>query len=264
MDKYFQSKKTSMFTQSNIIQLIIVAFLTMNSFAAEISTHFDKVLLAGEITVDDYLKFKDIIEKNKNINEIVVSSGGGNVLAGMAIGKLIKSRNFDVRVMGACGSSCANYIFVAGNKKILSRDALVFFHGGIQQEGLHEEVKVLKEISADKAHGVSFYDDGKGPPPDYILEAVGMKKANTLLEAVPLLAEVEKKYFADMQVNNDLPTYGQKGIYKQLWNSNKYQIFYYDLESMSKLGIKNIEVEGSQWHPEENPIYSNLYQVSYP
>lgn len=239
-------------------------FLTLNSYAGDTFFQQGKIIFTGDITDEGYLKFKEVIEKNPAATEIILMSGGGSLLAGMAMGKMIKARNLNVTVNGICASSCANYLFIAGNKKRLMRNAVVFFHGGIQQEHLAQDITQFKALDADQAHGVSFFDDGKGAPPDYILDAVGMKKVSTLAEALPHLVAIEQAYYAEMQVNNVLPTYGQTGRYKDQWNSKKNHSFYYDLESMNRLGIKNIEVEGGQWHPEENPVYGYLYQVKYP
>jgi hypothetical protein len=44
----------------------------------------------------------------------------------------------------------------------------------------------------------------------------------------------------------------------------KYEGFYYNLESLARMGVTNIQVEGGEWHPEENEIFSKLYEVKYP
>lgn len=147
-------------------------------------------------------------------------------------------------------------------KKTLSRTALVIFHGGIQQKDIQEQIK----LSANNfgATGATFYDDGKGAPPTYLLNELGLKKFDTLTEAYPFLVDLEKKYFIQMKVKNELPTYGQEGIYQELWRSKKHPGFLYDLNSLGRLGVANIEVDGGEWHPEENLIYRFFYMVKYP
>lgn len=253
-----------MFIKRNLIAIITMLSLSMSSFSGETSVKLNTIVFSGNITDEGYLKFKEVVENNFHVDEVVLMSGGGSLLAGMAMGKLIKSKNLNVRVVGLCASACANYLFVAGNKKFIARDSLIFFHGVVQQEALQENIQNLKGQGEGKSHGASVYDDGKGSPPDYILETLGMKKVNTLAEALPQLIVVEKKYFVEMKVNNELPTFGQKGVYRDLWNSKKYEAFYYDLESMGRLGIKNIELEDGEWHPEKSLMHSYLYQVKYP
>jgi hypothetical protein len=67
-----------------------------------------------------------------------------------------------------------------------------------------------------------------------------------------------------MNVNNELPTFGQKGKYKKIWSSKNFEGFYYDLESLRKMGVNNVEIEGGEWHPEANELFSQMYVVKYP
>lgn len=79
----------------------------------------------------------------------VVSSMGGAVLDGACIGHLIFEAKLDVQVDGQCVSSCANYIFLAGQKKVIGRGGYVGFHGSgtqlltpdLSDEGLMKGVK---------------------------------------------------------------------------------------------------------------------------
>lgn len=62
-------------------------------------------------------------------DRIVVTSGGGEVDAAMALGRWIFEHEVDVEVAEYCLSSCANYIFPAGNRKIIRAGAVVAWHG---------------------------------------------------------------------------------------------------------------------------------------
>jgi hypothetical protein len=247
---------------NHIFSICLLSFC-LSSVAGEFEIKSEKIYFKGELIRGDFLKLKELLEANKNIKEIVLLSPGGEGIEAMAMGGLIKRYNLNVNILGLCVSSCANYLFIAGAKKRLSRDALVIFHGGIQQKGLKEQID-LAPNSFGK-HGGTFYDDGKGPAlPDYLLNELGLKKFDTLVEAYPSLVKLEKQYFIQMKVKNDLPTYGQEGKYSEIWNSKKYPGFFYDIESLNRLGVTNIEVEGGEWRPEENPIYSFVYRVRYP
>lgn len=255
--------------KNKLLMLIAPLFLlSMGSLASEISfiANAGAILISGPISEGDFLKFEKIVNENTDAKEVVVFSGGGNLLEAMAMGKLIKSKGFDVRVLGVCASACANYLFIAGNKKIIQKNTLIAFHGGWQQPGLLESIKSTPVGSIGKPGGVSFYEDGKGLP-SYLVKVLGLRgECDTLLAALPQLINIEKKYFATLAINNDLPTYGQKGVYKKIWDSKKYEGFYYDLFSLRRLGIKNIEVEGGEWDPEKSPLFNDapLYKVVYP
>jgi hypothetical protein len=65
-------------------------------------------------------------------------------------------------------------------------------------------------------------------------------------------------------MNPWLPTYGQIGVYEPLYKSYKYGGFIYRLDSLSRLGVGNIEVKNGEWHPERSPAYQDVYEVTYP
>lgn len=62
-----------------------------------------------------------------------ISSRGGEILLGMDLGELVFSHRLDVEVAEHCLSSCANYVFAAGRKKILGRHSQLGWHGGALQ-----------------------------------------------------------------------------------------------------------------------------------
>ncbi len=248
---------------SNPLTYILACYLFLSSMMIYADTSRGFITLSGSITHESYLLLKEVIEKHPEINEVVLSSEGGSMLTAIAIGKLIKSRGFNVRVVGMCLSACANYIFVAGNKKIIQQNAILGFHGGYQQEGLLEAALYTTVGQTTKTIGVSIYNDDK-PPPDYILDALNMRLPDSRIVWFFQLVNLEKEYFSSMKVNNDLPTYGQKGIYRNICFSQKYKGFYYDIESLKKMGIENIEVEGGDWHPEVNRVYHDFYEVKFP
>lgn len=247
-----------------ILGCLIASCLSLYSALALSDNQLRSISLSGQIKSESYLSFKQAIESSPNTKELIINSLGGDFAAAVAIGKLVKLKGLNVKVEGACASACANYIFIAGNKKIIARNAVVLFHGGMQQEGFFDAAKSTKSGERSHTNGASFTDDGKGAPPDYILSAIGMKKIDNGIEAFPYLVKLEKRYFSEMKVKNELPTFGQKGRYKEIWSSMKYLGFYYDLPSLKKLGVKNIEVEGGEWHPEENELFSRMYEVKYP
>ena len=61
--------------------------------------------------------------------QVVVRSIGGEVDHGMGMGEAILDRRAVVHVFGFCASSCANYLFLAGAKRYVMPESVVFFHG---------------------------------------------------------------------------------------------------------------------------------------
>jgi len=123
---------------------IVCFFLSFNLFASQNDNEVNSITYNGPITPEVYLQFKSVVEKYPNLKQIVINSFGGDPASGMAIGKLISSKNLILKVDNVCFSACANYIFIAAKNKIISRNAVIFFHGVFQQESFFEAIKSTK------------------------------------------------------------------------------------------------------------------------
>ncbi|MDN3651562.1 hypothetical protein QWY77_02095 [Thalassotalea ponticola] len=105
----------------------------------------------GDIQSGDLIRIKSAINnESANPKLFRVSSGGGSIEEGIKIGRWIKNNKLNVEVVGGCLSSCANYIFTAGNKKILHKDSVLVWHGGAQQPGLKQQAEQAGAV--DKWH----------------------------------------------------------------------------------------------------------------
>lgn len=97
--------------------------------------HYD-----GRITQASVAAVRMLLEADGSLKELAIRSGGGDVEAGLALGGLVRDRGLDVRVVGdVCMSSCANYVFPAGRRKIVESGALVIWHGSMIQKNLLED-----------------------------------------------------------------------------------------------------------------------------
>lgn len=85
------------------------------------------ISFTGPIQEGDDARFEALL--TPETRRLIISSGGGEVTAGMKMGKLIHQHGLDVEVRDVCGSACANYIFTAGRKKIVPKGSFVGFHG---------------------------------------------------------------------------------------------------------------------------------------
>lgn len=66
---------------------------------------------------------------DREFDRLVIDSGGGSVEAGIALGRWVHRHGLDVEVRVRCLSSCANYVFTAGRRKIIRPGAVVAWHG---------------------------------------------------------------------------------------------------------------------------------------
>lgn len=77
---------------------------------------------------------------------MVISSGGGEINAGMKMGYWVFDNQIDVVVNGMCMSSCANYIFPAGHRKIINNGSIVAWHGSALQESGMSECDIRESV----------------------------------------------------------------------------------------------------------------------
>jgi len=95
------------------------------------------ISLTGPIGFHDAERFKEVIEKNKITNALVaLDSPGGSTFNGLAIGRLIREKNFATVVPKdkVCISACAN-VWLAGTTRYVDDNVMIGFHGDAEIPG---------------------------------------------------------------------------------------------------------------------------------
>jgi hypothetical protein len=92
------------------------------------STGITMIMIDGELLLNDYEKFR---QKASTISKalVVFQSDGGNAIAGIEIGKLIRLRNFSTLVSDnmRCASACA-LAWLGGTHRFMGATARIGFH----------------------------------------------------------------------------------------------------------------------------------------
>lgn len=110
-----------------LASLIVTIALTNVASAAEWSRIDQKTIsMVGRIEPKELESFLAVYDNDVEL--LVVDSGGGDVEGGLSIGEFILDKKMAVEVKGICISSCANYIFVAAERKIIHQ-GIVGYHG---------------------------------------------------------------------------------------------------------------------------------------
>ncbi|WP_183096925.1 ATP-dependent Clp protease proteolytic subunit [Mesorhizobium sp. YM1C-6-2] len=124
--------------QHSIMALAVLAALGFGqSRAAEISVESEVgaggdvltiISVVGDITAPDLTKFNNIVRKVPDGTVAVyLNSEGGDLEAGIAIGREIFSRGLSTAATDVCASACA-LAWIAGRKKFASDEARIGFH----------------------------------------------------------------------------------------------------------------------------------------
>lgn len=255
--------------------LFIVALLVVLVLAIEEITDENQFRIEGEIEQQTFLDLVEFYERNEEASDrVVVNTRGGSAFAALAIGRYILKNNLDVEVDRFCGSSCANYVFLAGKNKYLKQSSLIVFHGGALQKNLLNKIKKAVRRDTERHYsGVDAYWSDESYD-ERLCQELGVKlgfceKAEDCYEA---FIKLEKAFFDKINVDQKITIYGQIGEYKPLYKSKEYLGFYYSLEELKKMGVSGIKVTGlfgrthkwSMWAPFENMFWDvadKFYQV---
>lgn len=107
----------------------------MPSYSIE---HIDDALrIKGDITFSMYEEISSYLEESP-IKRFVITSPGGDIDAGIKIGRLMHKNSIDLEIIGHCISSCANYLFTAAANKKIHDGAVVVWHGNSEQKDWRE------------------------------------------------------------------------------------------------------------------------------
>lgn len=160
-----------------------------------------------------------------------IRSKGGEVNTGMALGRWVRERRLDIKVMEFCLSSCANYVFPAAQRKTVSNFAVIGYHGGPSSGKVGFSETLQKMIDAmPPAERKAFVDD--------------------LYKDIRADGEKERAFLRSLGVREDLSTLGQQPRYQQRYKANPDILGWtYSLEGFGRLGVHGITVINPPWKP---------------
>ena len=198
---------------------------------SEVYTSVNILFYEGEITQGKNEVLFKLFNSNDNIGMLEINSEGGDVFASMELGNWIIANNLDVKIGALCASSCANYIFTAGNKKILQEHSLLLWHGSSFQEGISSLVNSGDEFANKwRSQEVEFF------------EKIGVEHRISIcgLSQVPI----------GMTILHNLNIVNLKG-------------YDYSLKDMRSFGIDNIVISGVNWLGTMNHSFKGVFRASY-
>lgn len=148
------------------------------SFTTENSVSI--IELTGQIVDGDSDSFSRLAEHIKTGDVIVaLRSPGGTLVEGLAIGEMVKTRKYMTVANGLCGSACA-YIWIAGDKRGMTRGSQVIFHAPfMKDDNEHADGaagvlvgQYMAEIGIDIKTSMAI--SGHGPNDYYVISAAAV------------------------------------------------------------------------------------------
>lgn len=157
---------------------------------------------------------------------LAIRSRGGDVVHGMALGEWVHAHKLDVRVMEFCLSSCANYVFTAGARKIVSSNAMIGFHGGLGSKEMSIGGARKEEYDAMNAKGKAA------------IQAALRRERQPQLDR-------ETAFFKTIGVRQDLTTYGEDARFA----ATVVDGWTFTQQGFGSFGVNQIEVINPPWKP---------------
>jgi hypothetical protein len=240
-----------------------------------------EIIYSGTIDQD---RVEKVIALYQPGDRLLIRSLGGDLHAGMMLGNFINTHKMSVEVLDLCVSSCANYVFLSGNEKILNANSLVVFHGGpkqanfrsLMQQAYSESAKpgttfgregfeaiistreVRRRLSMRSSGAQSRCDKNE------VLNVYGKCEEFGPEQRLQYIIYLEDELYSRVnpQMDKNIPYYGQQGNYQSIYEAYDYFGFYYSLDSLARLGVSNVSVKGGDWRPNTNPLFQEVYEVT--
>ncbi len=236
---------TFCFFRSIVFFVGLAAYCSTSAADTQVTLEDNQIIYRGHLSAEANAQVFSLYEAAaKKPTVLSIRSPGGPIDVGLDLGEWTHQQGMDVLVEEFCFSSCANYIFTAGAKKILGKDAIVGFHGGASSEQFN-----MSKVTATLARF-----------PAEQREKIRTDIEQQLKEYIALNKQREVNFYQKIQVEQKITTLGQQGVY-QIYHKTGFRGWYYSLGDMEKLGLRNIRVIGGNWNPERLEQRYKIYRV---
>lgn len=182
----------------------------------------------NEQTQQDDVYYKGVISTNNNQQffksllgqtprRLLISSSGGEVMAGIELGNWVHEKKLDVVVEDICLSSCANYVFTAGVNKLIRPGAVVAWHGNyhhLLNTGLWQDEIVTR---------MTRYQESRQQAYAFVAKQVNQ------------LVQLEKQFFNRIGVDESLCWIAKMPPY------NVSQYYFLSVADMARFGVRQVQ-----------------------
>lgn len=196
------------------------------------------IIYKGTITFEENTKAFALYENSSNKpSTLEITSLGGGINAGLQLGEWIVENKLNVSIPKYCLSSCANYIFAAGNLKYMGKHAYLIWHGGARQPGLTELLKANANRAVAQTVSVANRFTARA------------KKHKEIDDHIAFIQQREILFFNNLGINPNITILGQIFPYRSEYPSTGFSGWDYSMRDLAKLGVKNVLIEDNHWMP---------------
>ncbi len=221
---------------------------------ALISVEGDTVTIDGFIDFDAYPRLLNTIRgKEDEITTLRITSDDGFVEEATLIGLWVHDNEIDVIVDESCFSACANYIFTAGENKIIEASALVGWYGSPQADeyearalGLSIEEALKRRVDRGE---LVISSHGDAQRLDEQIQGLSGFIRNEIRQ--------ERRFLETIGIKEDALIYGFIGVDYEDEGLPAYffEGWTFSIEDMAKLGIENVIYNGDGSYPDREAAF---------
>lgn len=199
--------------------------------SAEVGISEGVLWYRGEIAdVSTLQRLLDLYEQQELPPRLLrIDSQGGDVHLALSFGEWIQSKGLDVEVAGQCASACANYVFTAGQRKLLRPDSLLLWHGGAYQTTLEEDA---------------------------------VRRGESVHQALLAWREREQDFFARAGIDPLITVYGQLPVWAAPYRDGGYLGYDYSLDDLARFGVRGVEEIEGAWQPHLNKPEARVLRIA--
>lgn len=170
----------------------------------------------GAISAENNKEFFRSNHKKK-IKRLIITSSGGDVEAGIELGRWVFTQQLDVIVEDYCLSSCANYVFTAGLNKWIRPGAVVAWHGN------YRHLLLFGAWNDEVDRRMQSYHES-------------MEKARRFVKKqVDRLVQLEERFFNMIGVDESICWIGKEAPFAVS------DYYFLSIEDMARFGVKQVQ-----------------------
>lgn len=233
---------------------ILTSSLLLSACAPEVPQYADtyidgdEIHYIGEMDADRNQRLQQLYDNARTKpTTLTITSPGGSVEHGMALGEWVYQHGLKLRVPSQCASSCANYVFTAAKSVVLAPDALIFWHGS----------PIYDDMVEGTVRGQTRWESVRRS-----LESKGMASEDTQSYWLAIRKR-NREFFKTVGVSPFITVAlnladGRSASNSANFSSHRRWAYYLSIEDMAVFGRSDVTVlNGSDWNPALNPKFKD-------
>lgn len=164
------------------------------------------------------------------ITRMVISSGGGDTVAGRHVARWVRDMGVVVEVDVICFSSCADYVFPAGKARVIRADAFVGWHGNERQ---------FDVIAARRGERVVDQPQLRGILPEGLSPEQQRAFLEEVVRSMAVTQKDEADFYAQLGLNDAFAVCAVGDDLEQRFGFAGRKGWGFSIDDMARLGLTN-------------------------